>query len=206
MSEKHNMLSGDLYSARDPELQKDSLRAKRLTRRFNQSTEEERDKRRELLRELLGGVGKNICIEPPFRCDYGSQIRIGDNFFANYDCIIIDVCDVSIGNDVMFGPRVCIYTAAHPIDAGVRKTGLEYGKPVTIGNDVWIGGNTVINPGVTIGNNVVIGSGSVVTRDIPDNTVAAGNPCRVLRKITEADTRYWKAKEREYLRGKGSAE
>ena len=115
----------------------------------------------------------------------------GDNFYANYDCIILDVCPVTIGDNVMFGPRVCIYTAGHPLDAEIRATGIEFGKPVTIGNNVWIGGNSVINPGVTIGSNVVIGSGSVVTKDIPANVIAAGNPCRILRPLTEEDRQYW---------------
>ena len=118
-----------------------------------------------------------------------------------FDCIILDVCDVTIGDNVFLAPRVCIYTAGHPIDAGVRRRQLEYGKKVVIGNDVWVGGNTVINPGVTIGDNVVIGSGSVVTKDIPSGVIAAGNPCRVLRPITEEDTRYWEELEREYRRG-----
>lgn len=117
--------------------------------------------------------GRNPGIHPSFHCDYGFPIRAGDNFYANYDCIILDVCPVTIGDNVMFGPRVCIYTAGHPLDAEIRATGIEFGKPVTIGNNVWIGGNTVINPGVTIGSNVVIGSGSVVTKDIPANVIAA---------------------------------
>lgn len=125
-------------------------------------------------------------------------IYIGENFYANYDCIIVDVCPVNIGDNVFLGPRVCIYTATHPIDAEVRATGLEYGKPVTIGNNVWVGGNTVINPGITIGSNVVIGSGSVVTKDITSGVIAAGNPCKVLRPITDADWKYWHAKQEEY--------
>jgi len=123
---------------------------------------------------------------------------VGENFYANFDCIILDVNKVKIGNNVFFGPRVCVYTAGHPIDATVRNASLEFGKPITIGNDVWIGGNTVINPGIAIGNNVVIGSGSVVTKNIPDNVVAVGNPCKVLRSITEDDKKYWEEKRREY--------
>ena len=125
---------------------------------------------------------------------------MGKNFYANYDCIIIDVCPVTIGDQVFFGPRVCVYTAAHPIDAKVRSTGLEYGKPVTIGDDVWVGGNTVINPGITIGSNAVIGSGAVVTKDIPGGVIAAGNPCKVLRSITEEDRKYWHLKQEEYMK------
>ena len=201
-SEKELMLSGKLYKALDDELFKDSMRARRLTRLFNNSNEEDLEYRTDLLKQLFKSVGENIYIEPTFRCDYGSNISIGDNFFANYDCIILDVCDVNIGNNAFFAPRVCIFTASHPIDADVRNELLEFGKPVTIGNSVWIGGNTVINPGVTIGNNVVIGSGSVVTKDIPDNVIAIGNPCRVLREITEEDKIYWNKKREEYYQNK----
>ena len=202
MSEKELMLSGQLHKALDDELFKDSMRARRLTRLFNNSNEEDLEYRTDLLKQLFKSVGENIYIEPTFRCDYGSNISIGDNFFANYDCIILDVCDVNIGNNAFFAPRVCIFTASHPIDADVRNELLEFGKPVTIGNSVWIGGNTVINPGVTIGNNVVIGSGSVVTKDIPDNVIAVGNPCRVLREITEEDKIYWNKKREEYYQNK----
>lgn len=183
MTERERMLAGMLYTARDPELQAAMRRAKALTRRYNATTEDQLAERQAILRELFGAVGENPWIEPTFRCDYGSHISIGRQFYANYDCIIIDVCPVTIGDFVLFGPRVCIYTAGHPIDAATRDAGLEFGKPVTIGSHVWIGGNTVVNPGVTIGDNVVIGSGSVVTKDIPANVVAAGNPCRVLRPI-----------------------
>ncbi len=137
-------------------------------------------------------MGKNVTIEPTFRCDYGRNIHIGDNFFANFDCIILDVCTVTIGSDVLFGPRVCLYTAAHPLDAEVRRSGLEYGQPIHIGDTVWIGGNAVINPGVSIGARSIIGSGSVVTKDIPPDVVAAGNPCRVIRAINDTDRAYWK--------------
>lgn len=201
-SEKELMLSGKLYKALDDELFKDSRKARRLTRLFNNSNEEDLEYRTDLLKQLFKSVGENIYIEPPFRCDYGSNISIGKNFYANYDCIILDVCDVNIGNNVLFAPRVSVFTAGHPIDAEVRNELLEFGKPVTIGNSVWIGGNTVINPGVTIGNNVVIGSGSVVTKDIPDNVIAVGNPCRVLREITEEDKNYWNKKREEYYQNK----
>lgn len=198
MSEKQKMLLGKLYMAADDELRRDNKKSRMLTRLFNNSTEEQIGYRKELLKELFEKTGENLYIEPPFRCDYGCNIAIGNNFYANYDCIIVDVCKVIIGENVMFGPRVGIYTAGHPIDADIRNTGLEFGKPVTIGDNVWVGGSTVINPGVKIGNNVVIGSGSVVTKDIPDNVVAVGNPCRILRKITEEDRAYWEAKKEEY--------
>lgn len=201
MSEKEKMLAGELYIAMDEELRNDFFKAKKLTRLYNRTTEEEGDYRKQLLRELFESTGENFYIEPPFRCDYGCHINIGENFYSNYDCIILDVCKVKIGNNVLFGPRVSIYAAAHPIDAEIRNTGLEYGKPVTIGDNVWVGGSTVINPGVTIGNNVVIGSGSVVTKDIPDNVIAVGNPCKVLRQITEEDKNYWEEKRQEVING-----
>lgn len=202
MTEKERMISGKLYMADDKELAADFARAKRLTRLFNNTTEEQEGYRVELLKELFNKIGKDALIQPTFRCDYGSNISIGDNFYANYDCIIVDVCEVTIGDNVFFGPRVCIYTAGHPIDADIRDTLLEFGKKVAIGNSVWIGGNTVINPGVTIGDNVVIGSGSIVTKDIPSNVIAVGNPCRVLREITEEDKAYWQAQADQYYKEK----
>ncbi|MBS5951266.1 MAG: sugar O-acetyltransferase [Clostridium sp.] len=198
MTEKEKMLSGNLYMANDQELKADVKKSRMLTRLFNNTTEEQKEYRAELLKELFKKTGDNIYIEPSFKCDYGCNISVGNNFYANFDCIILDVCNVDIGENVFFAPRVCIYTAGHPIDAEVRNTGLEFGKPVKIGNDVWVGGNTVINPGVNIGSNVVIGSGSVVTKDIPDNVIAVGNPCRVLREITEEDKIYWEKKKEEY--------
>ena len=192
------MLAGKLYLAEDEELKKDNKKAKKLTRIFNGTTEDELAYRSELLKELFKTTGENLYIEPPFHCDYGCHISIGENFYANYDCIIIDVCEVSIGKNVFFGPRVGLYTAAHPIDATVRNTLLEFGKPIQIGNNVWIGGNAVVNPGVTIGDNSIIGSGSVVTKNIPENVIAAGNPCKVLRKITETDKLFWEENQKEY--------
>ena len=201
MTEKEKMLSGGLYLAQDQVLAQEYKNAKRLVRLFNQTTEDEPERRAACLKELLGSTGENIWIEPTFHCDYGRNIFVGENFGANYDCIILDVCPVTIGDNVFFGPRVCVFTATHPIDAEVRATGLEYGKPVVIGSDVWVGGGTVINPGVTIGCNVVIGSGSVVTKSIPDGVIAAGNPCRVLRPITDEDRGYWRRKQKEYRKG-----
>ena len=143
----------------------------------------------ETVKELLGKTGKDCMINPPFYCDYGCHITVGENFFANYNCTIIDVARVSIGDNCFMAPNVAVYTAGHPIYPDTRNSMFEYGKEVTIGDNVWIGGNSVICPGVHIGNHVVIGAGSVVTKDIPDWSLAAGNPCRVLRKITEADRR-----------------
>ncbi len=164
-------------------------RKNKLLKRFNYEADEE--ERREILKELLGGVGDNVSITPLFYCDYGLNIFIGNNFYSNYDFVVLDCGKVTIGDRVWLAPSVSIYAVGHPIDPEMRGRGLEYCAPVTIGNDVWIGGNTVINPGVGIGNNVVIGSGSVVTHDIEDGVVAAGNPCRVIRKIDERDKKYF---------------
>lgn len=200
MTEKELMLAEQLYIARDEELAADNAKARRLTRLINNATEEQAEYRLQLFRELFGSVGKHFWVEPPFRTDYGCNTYIGENLYMNYDCIFIDVAKIVIGDNVFIGPRVCLYTAGHPSDAAVRNRQLEYGKAITIGNDVWIGGNTVINPGVTVGNNVVIGSGSVVTKDIPDNVIAAGVPCRVIRKITREDSLYWQKQAEKYRR------
>lgn len=201
MTEKELMLAGELYSpGTDEELRADFMKARRLTRIFNSMTEEKLDERMEIIKELFGSIGENGWVEQSFHCDYGCNIHVGDNFYANYDCIMLDICKITIGNNVMLAPRVCIYTAGHPIDADVRKSGLEFGSPVTIKDDVWICGNTVINPGVTIGEGTIIGSGSVVTKDIPDHVIAAGNPCRVLRAITEEDKKYWESEREKYIK------
>lgn len=197
MTNKELMLMGELYKLNDDkELNEDFMRARRLTRLFNSMTEEQMEERKEIIKELFKSTGENVHVEQTFHCDYGCHISVGENFYANYDCIMVDVCEIIIGDNVLLAPRVGLYTAGHPIDAAVRNEGLEFGKPVIIGDNVWIGENAVINPGVTIGSGVVIGSGSVVTKDIPDHVVAVGNPCRVLRKINEEDKIYWE-KERE---------
>jgi len=197
VTNKELMLMGELYKLNDDkELNEDFMRARRLTRLFNSMTEEQMEERKEIIKELFKSTGENVHVEQTFHCDYGCHISVGENFYANYDCIMVDVCEIIIGDNVLLAPRVGLYTAGHPIDAAVRNEGLEFGKPVIIGDNVWIGGNAVINPGVTIGSGVVIGSGSVVTKDIPDHVVAVGNPCRVLRKINEEDKIYWE-KERE---------
>lgn len=200
MNQKERMLAGELYHAEDPVLERDRDKNRTILHELNQTSHLEIERRSELIKDLMGSVGKGFWIQPPFYCDYGNNIYIGDNFFANFDCLILDVAEVHIGNEVMFGPRVNIFTAGHPIDAAVRNTRLEFGIPVTIGDNVWVGGNTTINPGVTIGDNVIIGSGSVVTKDIPSNTIAVGNPCRVLREITDEDATYWKEKQAQYER------
>jgi maltose O-acetyltransferase len=189
LTERELMLAGEMYLASDPELKAARLRARRLTRLYNQSTEEEGERRLEILRELFGAVGARVEIEPPLRCDYGSLIRVGDNFYANFDCVILDCNPVTIGRDVKLGPRVQIIAATHPTDPLLRATGRELGAPVTIGDEVWIGAGAIIGPGVTIGPGTTIGAGSVVTRDIPAHVVAAGVPCRVLRQLARSSSR-----------------
>ncbi len=178
------MLAGELYLASDPELVAALKRARRLSRLYNATTEEEPERRVEILRELLGAAHADTVIEPPFHCDYGSHIYLGRKFFANFGLIVLDCAEVRIGDQVMLGPSVQIYTATHPVDAATRCAGPELARPITIGNRVWIGGGSILCPGVTIGENTTIGAGSVVTRDIPANVVAAGNPCRVLRELS----------------------
>lgn len=182
-SEKQKMLDGELYLASDPQLSQENKHARKLTRLYNQTTEEESELRIKILKELFGSTGECLSVEPNFRCDYGYNIHVGDNFFANYDCTILDVCEVRIGDNCMLAPGVHIYTATHPLNPFERIAGPEYGKPVTIGNNVWIGGRAVINPGVTIGDNVVIASGAVVTKDVPDNMIVGGNPAQIIRAI-----------------------
>lgn len=182
-SEKEKMLNGELYNAADPELLRGRENARRLTRLYNQTLETEYEKRTELLKELFGSTGKNLFVEPTFRCDYGYNIHVGENFYANFDCVILDVCEVRIGDNCFIAPGVHIYTATHPLDPSERISGVEYGKPVTIGHNVWIGGRAVINPGINIGNNVVIASGSVLTKDVPDNVVVGGNPAKVIKHL-----------------------
>jgi maltose O-acetyltransferase len=185
-SEKEKMLAGSLYQAFGDELLGERQEAKRLCRLFNSTTEEQMAERDALLRRLLGSCGENAFVEPSFRCDYGYNIHVGDHFYANYDLIILDCCEVRIGHHCMIAPRVSIFTATHPLDAETRIAGYEFAKPVTIGNKVWIGGHAVINPGVTIGHNVVIAAGAVVTKDVPDNVVVAGVPARIIRRLDPA--------------------
>ncbi len=193
------MLDGRLYNSRDDEISYLYRRARALTDRYNSSSPDDAEARPEILRQLFDKDECRFHIVPPFRCDYGVFIDIGEDTFINYDCIILDACRVVIGSHVLIGPRTCIYSVLHPIDAGVRAEGYNTSKPVTIKDRVWLGGNVVVNPSVTIGENTVIGSGSVVTRDIPANVVAAGNPCRVIREITEQDSTYWIEQRNEYL-------
>ncbi|MDR1324111.1 MAG: sugar O-acetyltransferase, partial [Candidatus Margulisbacteria bacterium] len=168
--------------------------------KFNRSAPHKIQYRTKLLKALFRQIGVAPYIEPPFHCDYGAQISIGDNFYANVNCVILDVCAVTIGQNVFLGPNVGIYTAAHPLDAAVRAERLEYGRPITIGDNIWLGGGVSVLPGVSIGDNVVIGAGSVVTKNIPANVIAVGNPCRVLRRLTARDKKFWGKQKQEYYR------
>ena len=174
------MLAGELYDPMDPELVAARNRARDLCQDLNATREGQPEERRRILRELFGAGGDDVWMQPPFFCDYGANIYLGKKCFFNFNCVVLDVCSVTIGEYTLFGPAVQIYTATHPMDAVLRRT-REFAKPITIGSDVWVGGGAIILPGVTIGSGVVIGAGSVVTRDIPDDVFAAGNPCRVIR-------------------------
>ena len=188
--QKEKMTAGKVYRF-DDELHEVIFKTRKLTDEFNQTRYDDVDGRERIIRDLFGSVGEKVCVEPPFRCDYGFNIHVGDNFYANYGCVVLDSVKVSVGDHVFLGPNVQIYTPCHPIYAPARNEGYEYAKEVTIGDDVWVGGNVTIVPGAHIGSNVVIGAGSVVTGDIPDGVVAAGNPCRIIRKITEQDKQNW---------------
>lgn len=181
LSEYQKMLRGELYQAYDRELVAMRKAARALTRQFNDSAEDEIERRGDLIRRLFGRVGPKFEIEPPFRCDYGRHIYAEDRLYMNFGCVILDCAEVHIGRDAFFAPNVHIYAAHHPIDAATRCAGLELASPVRIGHRVWIGGGAIVCPGTTIGDDCVIGAGSVVTRDIPAGVVAAGNPCRVIR-------------------------
>lgn len=180
--EKRKMIAGEPYRPGDETLRADRLRARQLIHRYNQTPPDERDERNALLSELFGRA-HDAYIEPSFRCDYGYNLFLGNNFYANFDCVMLDVCPICIGDNCMLAPGVHIYTATHPLDATARNSGLEYGKPVSIGNNVWIGGRAVINPGVTVGDNAVIASGAVVVKDVPANAVVGGNPARVIKML-----------------------
>lgn len=191
MNQKERMLAGLPYKAWLDGLEEERELCKQKVYEFNLLPPKERSRIPALLKELLGKTGDSLWVEPPFHCDYGWNIEVGENFFANDNLTILDVGKVTIGKNVMIAPNVSIYTAGHPVHPDSRNSGYEYGIPITIGDNVWIGGSVVILPGVTIGNNAVIGAGSVVTKDIPDNAIAAGNPCKVIRTVTEADRNYY---------------
>lgn len=196
MNQKERMLAGLPYKAWLDGLEEERFACKQKIYDFNHLSPKSYELAPDMLKQILGKTGENIWVEAPFHCDYGWNIEVGENFFTNYNLIILDVAKVTIGKNVQIAPNVSIYTAGHPIHPDTRNTGYEYGIPITIGDNVWIGGNVVILPGVTIGDNVVIGAGSVVSKDIADNKIVIGNPCKVVREITEEDrTYYFKDKE-----------
>lgn len=183
MNEKEKMILGELYYANNEELIKERKKAKDLCYKYNNLKPSQEKERKEVLKKLLGNTKENFLIEQPFICDYGYNIEIGENFYSNHNLIILDGNKVKFGDNVFIAPNCSFYTAGHPLDVETRNKGLEYAKPIKVGNDVWFGGNVVVLPGVKIGNNVVIGAGSVVAKDIPENSVAVGNPCKVIKNI-----------------------
>lgn len=183
MTEREKMLAGELYNPETPELSAQRRRARELCARFNQLPPQDQEGSRRILQELFGALGESCTVNPAFWCDYGYNITVGQNFYANYNCVILDCAPVTFGDNVFVAPNCGFYTAGHPLDAATRNALLEYAHPITVEDDVWIGGNVVVLPGVTIGRGSVIGAGSVVNRDIPPNTLAAGNPCRPIRTI-----------------------
>jgi maltose O-acetyltransferase len=183
-SEKERMLAGEMYDPLNAELTAARERARNLCQDLNASRDTEETLRRRILAELFGSGGDTVLMQPPFFCDYGTNTLLGERVFFNFNCVVLDVCQVRIGSFTLFGPAVQIYTATHPMNAELRRQ-REFGKPIEIGADVWVGGGAIICPGVTIGSRTVIGAGSVVTKNLPDDVFAAGNPCRVIRVITE---------------------
>ncbi len=184
VTERQKMLEGELYDPMDPELVAGRERARDLCQALNATREGEQEERRRILRELFGAGGDTVWMQPPFHCDYGANIHLGERVFFNFNCVVLDVCPVRIGDFTLFGPGAQVLTPLHPMNAELRRKE-EYGAPITIGSDVWVGAGALILPGVTIGDRAVIGAGSVVTRDVPAGVFAAGNPCRVIREITE---------------------
>ena len=182
-TQKEKMLAGELYDPLDPQLSAERRRARLLFKALNDTRDDQQEERARLVRELIPAAGEGVIVEPPFYCDYGTNITLGDRVFFNFNCVVLDVAPVRIGARSLFGPAVQIYAATHPFSAAERRTGLEAGKPVEIGEDVWVGGGAIICPGVRVGSGSVVGAGSVVTRDVPRGVFAAGNPCRVVREI-----------------------
>jgi maltose O-acetyltransferase len=184
---KDRMLAGELYLASDPVLKADLARAQDLLARFNSTPPSDQATLDRLLRELLGGVGAGVVVRPAFRCDFGTHITIGPGTFVNFDCVMLDVAPIRIGAACQLAPHVQLLTAAHPIDPGPRRDGWEYGRPITLADNVWLGGGVIVCPGVTIGEDTVVGAGAVVTRDLPAGVVAVGAPARVHRRIGDRD-------------------
>lgn len=188
MTEKSKMLSGALYNPNDKQLVAERHRARMLFQKINQLNDTSKKERDKLLHELLENAGKGLWVEPPFYCDYGYNIHTGKSVFFNFNCVVLDVMKVDIGNQVLIGPNVQIYTATHPLDVKTRNSWLEYAKPVSIGNSVWIGGGSIIYPGVTIGDGAVIAAGSVVTKAVPANVVVGGNPAKIIKEIDNSES------------------
>lgn len=187
-TEREKMLAGELYDALDPDLVMDRYQVRDLCSKLNASRDDEEELRRSLCKRIFGKGGDTVWMQPPFHCDYGLNIELGERVYFNFNCVVLDACRVRIGDFTLFGPAVQILTPMHPLDAALRRK-QEYGKPIDIGSDVWVGGGALILPGVTIGSRTVIGAGSVVTRDVPDGVFAAGNPCRVIREISKDEQR-----------------
>ncbi len=192
MTTREKMRKGMLYTDMTEGLEEERINCKELIYDYNNTRPREADKRKELLKKILGNCGENIFIEPPLRMAYGKNTHIGENFYSNFNLVIVDDIEVYIGDNVMIAPNVTITATGHPIDVETRRTGAQFSKVVNIGNDVWIGSNVVILPGIKIGNGSIIGAGSIVTKDIPENVVAVGNPCKVLREITDRDKETFK--------------
>lgn len=192
MTQKEKSLSGKPYDGFDETLVQERLQCRKKVHQFNTASYDDVATRKQIISDLFASTGEKFFIEPPFRCDYGSNITIGNNFYANFNCTMLDCAAITFGDDVLIAPNVSFFAAGHPVDPEHRKN-FEYAFPITIGNNVWIGGGSIINPNVSIGDNTVIASGSVVTKDIPANVVAGGNPCKVIREINEEDKiRYFK--------------
>lgn len=206
MSERKRMLAGDLYLSNEPELNKMHQECREALDKINSTHYDDFEGRYQIIKKLFKSVGENIAINKPFHFDYGHNITIGNHFYANYDCLLLDANEIIIGNDVFFGPKVSLLTAGHPLDADIRISELEFAKKIVIEDGVWIGGSVVVNPGVTIGKNSVIGSGSVVTKNIPENVIAVGNPCRVLRNIDDNDKKHWQNFAKIYFEQKANNE
>lgn len=183
MTEREKMLAGQYYDPSDPEIVEMCVQGRLAMEKFNQTSATLRDERKNIIQSLFGSTGQHTHIESVFSCDFGQNIHVGENFYANFGCVILDVAEVRIGDNCFIGPQVGIYTATHPLDPIERASGLEYAKPITIGNDCWIGGHAVINPGVILGDNVVVASGAVVTKSFGDNVVIGGNPAKILKHI-----------------------
>ena len=224
MREYERMISGQAYDPSDMELRQLGQKGRLAMERYNALSRTEKEARYQILKETFAAIGQRCHIESPFYVDYGCNISVGEYFYANFDCIMLDVAPITIGRNVMFGPRVSLYTATHPLDAGVRNRIIEFGKPITIGDECWLGGNVVVNPGVTIGDEcwlggnvvvnpgvtigprTVVASGSVVTKDLPADVLAAGNPARIIRTLGQEERLHWEAVEADYFASKAAEE